>query len=824
MKRIMLFLTAACLLPSLLQAQDDPAFLGYREAASLLLSTPGSMENGLGGFINPALPAASGQPGLVLAVSSEPDDWKSLDRAGVFGALGGGSLGLLYFRDIEGQERANLRLGLAAGNGSFSVGWANEAALVPGGEGQFFHAWTAGTIVRPWPYLSLGISGTAAYSGDLWETVLDLGIRPFATPLLTLFADYALRKGEELADGSWSAGLAAEPLPGLLVAGGYSSERTFAVGAQVSLGTTSFWSRLGFDDGGAAETGAHGLRLGQPRPAVTDRGVPPAYLRLNLLGPLVYQQEFLSENHSLLEVLEMIREASADPRIAGIALNVSGLAAGRVALWELREALKAFRTGGKRVVVYLASGGGDLYTLASAADHLVMDPNGMLLLPGYRSGRFYLRGSLDKLGIGYEEWRLYTYKSAGEMFSRDSMSEADREQYQAYIDEIAAQSWQDLQEARGLSAERLNEIMTDMFVLNSEEALEAGLIDAVGRWEEMSDLVAELEGERKSFITYGRSFRRGGWTPEELLEPRSRYRAPREDSWGEPPTIAVVYALGATALDSGMNARRLSDQLGRLAADKSVKAVVLRVDSPGGSPVAADLVAEAVKKTREQKPVIVSQGSVAASGGYWVSMYADAIVASPYTLTGSIGVIGGWFYDRGFNEKLGISTDLVQRGLHADLGFGFLLPDRNLTAAERERMNVQLKAVYSRFLAGVAEGRDMSVERVGELAQGRVWSGIAAENLGLVDELGGLQQALAVAKQRAGLEEDTPVRLKEFPRSSAFVLPGLIRLAAPPPPQVRVPDALLENLKFRLSHNGRPLLLLPLDIPTEQPLGPPPAP
>jgi protease-4 len=807
-------LMAGFLLPAQLAAQNDPAFLGYRETAPLLLATPGSIRDGLNGFINPALPAVGGQPALVLAVSTPPGEWVTVDRAGFFSAMGSSSLGLLLFQDPEGREQLNLRLGLAAGNGTFSVGLANEAAFLAGGDGKFFHACTAGMLVRPRQHLSLGVSGTAAYSGDLWETALDLGVRPFATPLLTLFADYAIRKDEELADGSWSVGLASEPLPGLQVAGSYSSAKTFSVGAGVSLGTTSLWSRLGFSDSGTPEPGAHGLRFGPARPAVTDRGVPPAYLKLNLLGPLVHRQEFLVETHSLLAVLEMIREAGADPRIAGIALNASGLEAGRAVLWELREALTDFRTTGKRVVLYLASGSEDLYYLASSADHLVMDPNGMLFLSGYRSGRVYLKGSLEKLGIGYEEWRLYTYKSAGETFSRDSMSEADREQYQAYIDEIAARAREDLQTSRSLSAERLEEIMSDLFVLNASEALEVGLIDSVGRWEEIDDLVAELEEERKSFFTYGRSFRRG-WTPEDLFAPPGRYQAPRRDIWGEPPAVAVVYALGTTALDSGMNARRLGEVLRQLAADNSVKAVVLRVDSPGGSPVAADLVAEAVKKTREKKPVVVSQGSVAASGGYWVSMYADAIVASPFTLTGSIGVIGGWFYDRGFNEKLGISTDLVRSGLHADLGFGFLLPDRNLTEAERKRMDVQLEGIYTRFLTGVAEGRGLSTERAGELAQGRVWSGIAAQKLGLVDELGGLKRAVSLAKELSGLAEDAEIRLVEYPRSPAFALPGLIGLSAGPPSQIHLSDALPESLKFRLRHNGEPLLLLPLEIPLE---------
>jgi protease-4 len=817
MKKILFLLLAAGCLPAPLSAQTDAGFLGYRETASLLPATPGSLETGLNGYINPALPAVSGQPGLVLALSNPPGEWRTVGRAGCFAALGGPSLGLLYFHDPEGRERLNLRLGVAGGTGALAFGLANETAFLPGGDTETFHACTAGLLLRPGPRLSLGLQGTADYGGGPWETALDFGVRPFGTPLLTLFGDYVFGKDDRLADGSWSLGLASAPLPGLLLTGSFASDRSFSLAVGLSLGVASVWSRLGLSRSGEPEQGAHGLRMGPRRPALTDRGEPPAYLKINLLGPLVYREEFLSESHSLLGVLEMIREAGADPRVAGIALDVSGLAAGRETLYELREALLGFRAAGKRVVLYLASGGEDLYYLASAADHLLMDPNGMLFLSGYRSGRVYLKGTLDKLGIGYEEWRLYAYKSAGETFSREEMSAADREQYQAYVDEIAARVREELQAARGLSAEDLEAIMTDLFVLSAEEALQAGLIDSVGRWEDVEDLIAEVEGRRKSIITYGRGFRRGGWAPEDLLATRRSYQAPREEVWGEAPAVAVVYALGATSLDSGMNARRLAQVLRRLAADSSVKAVVLRVDSPGGSPVAADMVAEAVRQVRESKPVIVSQGSVAASGGYWVSMTGDVIVASPFTLTGSIGVIGGWFYDRGFNEKLGISTDLVQSGLHADLGFGFLLPERNLTEAERGRMDAQLAGIYGRFIDGVAEGRGLSADRVEELAQGRVWSGIAAQRSGLVDELGGLEHALMLARERAGLDPDAEVRLLEYPRGPVFPLPGLVRLAMGPPPAWNAGDAVLENLKYRLRNNGRPLLLLPLEIPLEIP-------
>ena len=235
--------------------------------------------------------------------------------------------------------------------------------------------------------------------------------------------------------------------------------------------------------------------------------------------------------------------------------------------------------------------------------------------------------------------------------------------------------------------------------------------------------------------------------------------APRLDrSWGEPPRLVVLYALGVCAMDTGIRARRLVDDIERVRKDGRVRAVVLRVDSPGGGVLASDLVAGAVRRLKEEKPVIVSQGAVAASGGYWISMYADSIVAAPVTLTGSVGVIFGWFYNRGLKEKLGLSTDRVQAGARADLPFGMelpllgTLPDRNLREEERAIVSTAMGATYDRFVREVAASRGMSTEAVEAVAGGRIWSGSQAVEAGLVDELGGLMTALRLARERAGLE------------------------------------------------------------------------
>jgi protease-4 len=229
-------------------------------------------------------------------------------------------------------------------------------------------------------------------------------------------------------------------------------------------------------------------------------------------------------------------------------------------------------------------------------------------------------------------------------------------------------------------------------------------------------------------------------------------------------------------MDTGIQARRLSEAIRNAREDRYIKAVVLRVDSPGGKPLASELVARELRETMESKPVIVSQGNVAASGGYWIGMHSHAILASPFTLTGSIGVIGGWIYDDGFGEKIGFDYSEVHRGAHGDLGggirlpFAMTLPARPLDDEEKARVETVIRRMYDDFVEGVAEGRGMSPAAVDRVGQGRVWSGEAGLENGLVDQLGGLWRAIQLAKDRAGIPGDEAVRIVEAPQLGLFDL------------------------------------------------------
>ena len=252
------------------------------------------------------------------------------------------------------------------------------------------------------------------------------------------------------------------------------------------------------------------------------------------------------------------------------------------------------------------------------------------------------------------------------------------------------------------------------------------------------------------------------------------------EEWGEPPRIAVFYAIGFCDMDTGIRGRALAKAIRSARKDRHVKAIVLRADSPGGDPLPSDLVAREMAEAAKQKPVIVSQGALAASGGYWISMNADTIVASPLTLTGSIGVIGGWVWNKGFGGKLGLTYDGVKQGRSADMEQGIrlpvlgeVIPERNLTPEERARMEHLIRAMYAEFVAKVAEQRGLDEKYVDSVGQGRVWSGQRGLEKNLVDELGGLWRSLQIAKAAAGLPADRAVQLAEGPAPGAVDWSGL---------------------------------------------------
>jgi protease-4 len=337
------------------------------------------------------------------------------------------------------------------------------------------------------------------------------------------------------------------------------------------------------------------------------------------------------------------------------------------------------------------------------------------------------------------------------MFVRDSISDADREQYGDYLDDIFSVTRQAIIDSRSWTSEEFDTALNDGFLYSPKSALEQNLVDAVGREKAVKEAVNELEGsEVKKYFVYGNS---------EFCITESKLVYSAGSSRGL-NIIAVVNANGQTDMERGMAARKTARTIRQLAEQRNIKAIVVRINSPGGSAEAADYVAEAIKFAKEKKPVVVSMGAVAGSGGYWAAMYASEIIASPYTLTGSIGVIGSWFFDNGLNNKLGLSVDVLKRGDHSDIATGMILPYRDLDDEEIERYRVLLMDMYNNFVSKVAFGRNMEIEKVEALAQGHVYSGMRALEIGLIDKIGGFSDAIQSAKKLAGISEKAKVSIQ----------------------------------------------------------------
>ncbi len=797
------FIAALSLLAQFCLAQSLP---NYYSRYSFLMSSPAVFEDGLVGFVNPANLALLRQMEQRFYWSTEGTDASSFNDWGYFTGVPGLGFGVLR-QNIGGVSVKDYRIATGFGSRSFALGfgygWSKGDFEARGRERLF----TTGAIIRPSRYLSLGLLGNFSLESKAREGVAEIGVRPFGSPRVTLFADAALQNDVQLSDAPWSAGAALQIASGINLVGRSFKGEAFTLGLALNFGRTELGAQSHFDTNQNHAFNSYMVRLGSRQPSFMDAFAQRnrRYLPLMLKGRVDYHRFIFGDQdtHRFLEILNSIRAAANDQRTGVIALNLSRARMLPEHAWEIREELRAAKESGKRVFVFIDNAEMTTYHLASVADKIFMDPEGALMLEGFRLGRTYLKGTLEKLGLGFDEWRFFKYKSAMETLSRESMSEADREQYQNFVDD-----WYELVRAEVCRSRKLSGQIFDALIDNevfflSDRAMAAGLVDSLARWSALAETIQKSTGHGMRAIS------------ARALQEETTSAA----QWGERPKIAVVYALGVCDLDEGIRARWLERVLLNLAKNSSVKAIVFRVDSPGGDGLASDLVAGALLKCKARKPVIVSQGQVAGSGGYWISMYGDQIIAGPNTITGSIGVIGGWVYDNGLSNKLGMTSDHVQRGAHADLGFGVRLPllglqvpARNLTAEEREQVERFFQKFYEGFVAKVAKGRKLAIERVQEIAEGHFYSGLDGKALGLVDEIGGLMTALAIAKQRAGFKPDDEVEVIEIPRNKGFFDFG--SRFSPLPTQVSE-DAVLRYLKMMSARPGQPLpMLLPGTYPS----------
>ncbi|MGH1456923.1 MAG: signal peptide peptidase SppA [Alphaproteobacteria bacterium] len=489
------------------------------------------------------------------------------------------------------------------------------------------------------------------------------------------------------------------------------------------------------------------------------------------LGDLPVEEgvvDAFSDNPKTLRTfINAIYAAKDDPRVKGIYAQYAGGGYALSQIQELRTAIQDFKTSGKFTYIYAPSYNSGLgaYYLISAFDEVWLQPMGTLAIMGVNAEIPFFKDTLDMVGVEPQFFQRKEYKSAYESLTNSEISPANKESMTQLIDDITDVIAADLSVDLGVSADVFKSYV-DRGLFLADEAKDKGLIDVLGYKDELENKIILDVGNLAEYVKFDRYVH--------YVENHKGKRGHASKS-----NVALVYVVGAIVgsgevsrapaglmNDGYAHAEKIAEALMDAAKDSSIAAVVLRVDSPGGSPVASETILHAVEKVREAgKPVIVSMGSAAASGGYWVSAYADYIIASPLTLTGSIGVLGGKVSLGGLWDKLGVNWARIQWGENS----GMWSMNTPFSESEAERMNAMLDNIYDSFIARVAKGRDMSPEHVEKIARGHVWSGKSAIEIGLVDQFGGLNEALDYAAMQIGAAGRNDINVQVMPKPLSAV-------------------------------------------------------
>jgi len=461
-----------------------------------------------------------------------------------------------------------------------------------------------------------------------------------------------------------------------------------------------------------------------------------------------------NKNLGLNDIIKNINKAKTDENIKGIYLELSDMSAGMATTEEIRNALLDFKSSGKFVVSYGEIIPQKSYYLATVSDKIYVMPEGMILFSGLSAEMLFLKGTMEKLEVEPQIIRHGKFKSAIEPLIYDKMSEANRLQTMTYLNSMWAQMLKGINETRGIEIAQLNLIADSLFIRKPADAYKYKMIDSVVFYDGFITALKERLGVNAS-------------EDIEFVSLCKYNNVPETDKKRAKDKIAIIYATGdinsGSGDEKGIYSDDLSKTISEARSDSSIKAVVLRVNSPGGSALASEVILREVILTKAVKPFVISFGDVAASGGYYISCLADKIVSNPNTITGSIGVFGVIpNMQNFFKNKLGITFDVAKTNANSDLGSVV----RPLSPQEHAIILSQVEDIYNTFITHVAEGRNMTKEEVDSIGQGRVWAGTDALNIGLVDEIGGLSKAIEIAAQLSNLTE---YRIVELPKQKDFL-------------------------------------------------------
>jgi len=494
-------------------------------------------------------------------------------------------------------------------------------------------------------------------------------------------------------------------------------------------------------------------------------GKPPtvkanSYLEINLSGEIqekAYPDPLTSifaggKPFSIYDIWMNLRKAKVDNRIKTLVLRLGYLQCDWAKVEEIREMILDFRTSGKKAYAYIeeALDFDKEYYLATACDKIILHPLGSLIINGIGGNTPFVKNALDKLGIKAEFEHVEEFKTAYNIFTEEGFTPAHKQMMESLYESIFSHYTRGIAEARGKSEAEIRAII-DHAYYQGEKALESGLVDELLFADQLEELLHKDEKKinKISYATYLKT-------------------KPSSLGLNQGKKVAIIYGIGPIHTGEGlygtMGSTTVARWIKKIRMDSSIVAVVFRVDSPGGSAVASDIIWREVVLAKEKKPFVVSMSDVAGSGGYWVSMAAHKIVVQPQTFTGSIGVLSGKFNMEGLYEKIGITSEKLIYGKRADLFSTF----RGLKPDEKELLKKEILWIYDRFVTKVADGRNMSKEKADRLGRGRVWTGSQAKDQGLADEIGGLSKALEIAKELAGIPPDEEVKLVVWPKKASL--------------------------------------------------------
>ncbi len=632
-----------------------------------------------------------------------------------------------------------------------------------------YEAVDLGLMFRGTDWLSIGTGWKNIYSRDDLPRVVRTGIalRQLGDRL-TICYDHTLsfQSGEDTGDLGGNLQLKAELMPGVDLITGYATDdQSIALGINFSLGNGGLENYSRIDKNGElADAGVVGFSTNLDRKRTLIKSGKSQVVELRFKSGIQESPDakvfFGRHKTTLRQAIHQVYALADDPNVAALIIHPKGLMMGFAMQMELREALVHLQAKGKRIFVFADILTDATYPLVALADGIYLNEGGVILVDGLALSATFWKGTLDKLGIEAQYFRRGKYKSAAETYTRESMSEPSREARWAVLEDINQEYRTMLLDRHGMTDSSLTAVL-DRAIFTADQALEAGLIDGLMHPDQTDEILEEHLGEEIEIISLKKWRRR--W--EYVWEPGLR------------PQIALIYAEGMIVPGKSESSpfggqKRIgsvttSRAIKEAREDEQVKAIVLRINSPGGSVLASEDIWREVSLTTnpdsttegQRKPVFVSMGSLAASGGYYIACAADTIVADPACITGSIGVLSGKLSLGGLFDKIGYNVDVLKTDPHADM----LSMHRSFTDDESQRMQSLVDNWYEKFLRRVADGRDMTMAAVDSVAQGRIWTGKDAREIGLVDELGGLRKTLELAKTRIGLDRDTRVRLKVFP-------------------------------------------------------------